>query len=134
MSIDAVVGGFYDAYNEHDVARALSFYEDDATHHEVAQGRRARGIEEIGSGLARFIGSFPDAHWEERRRVVGADGVAIAYLLRGTLAAPMGPFRSVGAKLELEGLHLLEISGERIAASSDYWDSGTFARQMSVNR
>jgi steroid delta-isomerase-like uncharacterized protein len=121
----------YRAYNSHDVKAAVALYAPEAEHHEVAQGRRARGAEEIGTGLAHFMQAFPDCRWTARGRVVSEAAVAVPYLLSGTLAAPMGPFRELGRRLALEGLHLLRIRGGLIVSSTDYWDASTFTRQMS---
>lgn len=132
MTPAALIDSFYDAYNRHLVTDAIALYADEAEHHEVAQGRHARGRETIGAGLSTFLASFPDAHWEEQRRVVGPDAVAVAYRLTGTLGVPMGPFREVGALLELEGMHLFEIRDGQIVSTSDYWDASTFARQMAI--
>jgi steroid delta-isomerase-like uncharacterized protein len=129
-SAGAIVDSFYDAYNRHDVEGAIALYNEQAEHYEVAQARRTQGRQAIGAGLARFLESFPDAHWRELRRVSGPDAVAVAYTLTGTLAAPMGPYRTPGAALALEGLHLLEIRAGLIVSSTDYWDTGAFARQM----
>jgi steroid delta-isomerase-like uncharacterized protein len=125
-----VVDRFWAAYNAHDVGSAIALYAADATHQEVAQNRRAQGADEIGSGLTRFLESFPDARWEERRRIVSGDGAAIAYRLTGHLAAPLGPFRTPGRALDLEGTFLIETAGGRITATADYWDAATFGRQM----
>ncbi len=132
MTPTALIDSFYDAYNRHLVADAIALYATQAEHHEVAQGRHIRGRETIGAGLSTFLASFPDAHWLEQRRVVAPDAVAVAYRLTGTLAAPMGPFREVGARLDLEGMHLFEIRCDQIVSSSDYWDASTFSRQMAT--
>jgi len=134
QNIDAVIDRFWTAYNAHEVDAAVSLYAADATHHEVAQGKRAHGAAEIGSGLSRFLESFPDAQWEERRRIVSDDSAAIAYRLRGHLAAPLGPFRTPGRALDLEGTFVIEAAQGQITATSDYWDAATFGRQMQETR
>jgi steroid delta-isomerase-like uncharacterized protein len=121
---------FYSAYNDHHLKAAMALYGDHPSHHEVAQGRRASGVEEIGAGLAGFWAAFPDARWTERRRVVGVDAAAVTYRLTGTLAAPMGPFRTLGQSLDLEGVHVFDVADGRISSSADYWDAASFARQM----
>jgi steroid delta-isomerase-like uncharacterized protein len=127
---EAVVDRFWAAYNAHEVDAAVALYAANATHHEVAQEKRTTGAGEIGSGLTRFLESFPDAHWEERRRIVSGDSAAITYRLTGHLAAPVGPFRTLGQALNLEGTFLIETAGGQITATADYWDAATFGRQM----
>lgn len=130
MSAVDVVERLYAAYNAHDAEAAAALYAEDGSHHEVAQGRRAAGPEAIGEGLAHFLACFPDARWEPVRRIADGDAVAVPYRLTGTLGAPLGPFRELGARLELEGVHVVEVADGRIRASADYWDASTFARQM----
>jgi steroid delta-isomerase-like uncharacterized protein len=125
-----LVDRFWTAYNAHDVDTAVALYTTGATHHEVAQNKRTTGAQQIGCGLARFLESFPDAQWQERCRIVSDDGAAIAYRLTGRLAAPLGPYRTPGQVLDLEGTFLIETAGGRITSSADYWDAATFGRQM----
>lgn len=125
-----LVDRFWAAYNAHDTDAVAALYAADATHHEVAQGRRTQGSDEIAAGLGRFLESFPDAVWEERRRIASRGGAAVAYRLTGHLAAPMGPFRTPGQELDLEGMFMIECANGAIAATADYWDAATFGRQM----
>lgn len=125
-----IVERFWSAYNAHDVGAVTALYAQDATHHEVAQGRRTTGAAEITAGLARFLESFPDAEWEPRRRIASNGSVAVTYRLTGTLAAPLGPFRAPGAKLDLEGVFVIDTDASQISATADYWDAATFGRQM----
>jgi steroid delta-isomerase-like uncharacterized protein len=125
-----VVDRFWTAYNAHDVEAAIALYAPDGTHHEVTQGKRVEGHEALRSGLTRFLESFPDARWEEQRRIVAPDGAAIAYRLTGHLAAPLGPFKTPGRALDLEGVLTIEHSGGQITATADYWDAATFGRQL----
>jgi steroid delta-isomerase-like uncharacterized protein len=130
--IDGVIDRFWDAYNAHDTQAVAALYQPDASHHEVAQGRRTQGSADIVAGLGRFLESFPDAVWTERRRIISRDddGAAIAYRLTGHLAAPLGPFRTPGQELDLEGMFMIECAGGTITATADYWDGATFGRQM----
>jgi steroid delta-isomerase-like uncharacterized protein len=123
------------AYNDRDAFAAAALYALDGEHYEVAQRASRRGREALRASLEGFFGAFPDARWQVSRSVLDAQACAIAYRLTGTLAAPLGPFRPAGQQLDIEGILLIEIdtSNDQIARSSDYWDSGTFARQMRVD-
>ena len=63
-------------------------------------------------------------------RVTGGDGAAVAYLLTGTLQGRLGPFEPAGQRLELRGVHVLKAKAGAIDLCEDYWDAGTFGRQM----
>jgi steroid delta-isomerase-like uncharacterized protein len=108
----------------------VACYAEDGCHVEVAQGRFAEGREQIAAGLRSFVESFPDAHWAVERTIVGDGEAAVTYLLTGTLQARLGPFASNGQKLEIRGVHVFAFDGDAIRRTEDYWDSGTFGRQM----
>jgi steroid delta-isomerase-like uncharacterized protein len=126
----AILDAFYDAYNRGAVDDAATLYADDASHTEVAQGRVAEGRDAIATGLRHFLASFPDAHWESERRIVNGGDAAVAYRLTGTLQSRLGPFEPAGQRLDLRGVHLFRFGDGRIAATEDYWDSGTLGRQL----
>jgi steroid delta-isomerase-like uncharacterized protein len=121
-----------DAYNAHDAATAVALYRDDGEHREIAQGGSHRGHHELRSSLEHFLAAFPDAHWEPVGVTGGASLAAAPYRLTGTLSAPLGPFVPTGQRLDIEGVMVACVDDERslIAWTADYWDAGTFARQM----
>lgn len=125
-----VVTAFYAAYAGRDARAAAALYADGGTHEEIATGKSSAGRSEIEQGLASFLGAFPDAEWETGEPFLREDGAAIPYTLRGTLAGRLGPFEGAGQRLELRGVHILEIRNGQITSSADYWDGSTFARQM----
>lgn len=129
-NVEQVVRALYAAYNTADVESASALYAPAGRHLEVATERLGEGPDEIGAGLAGFLGAFPDARWEEQVRVVAGRRAAVTYLLTGTLRARLGPFEPAGQRLELRGVHVLDVGPEGIVSCEDYWDAATFGRQM----
>lgn len=129
----AVAGAWCKAYNAHDVERVISLYAPGGRHVEIAQDRSAQGPEAIRQGLDALLAAFPDAYWAQDDVIVTKTGAAIAYTLTGSLQRQLCPFGAHRRRLELRGVHVLRLSGLKIAESRDYWDSGTFARQMRVD-
>ncbi|GAB3349824.1 hypothetical protein GCM10027300_13220 [Modestobacter lapidis] len=120
----------YEAYNRHDAGAAAALYAPDGAHEDVAVGRPTQGRDAVAAGLRRFFAAFPDAQWTATD-VLEQGGLAFGrYVLTGTLQTDMGPFRAVGQRLELRGVHVLDTADGFIERSQDYWDSGTFRRQM----
>jgi ketosteroid isomerase-like protein len=64
------------------------------------------------------------------RTIVSDSEAAVTYVLTGTLQQRLGPFEPQGQKLELRGVHVFEVDGGLIRQTEDYWDTGTFGRQM----
>jgi steroid delta-isomerase-like uncharacterized protein len=120
------------AYNARDAAAAAALYQDDGEHHEVAQAASRQGRPALQSGLERFFAAFPDAQWAAQLTIADAGCTAITYRLTGTLRQAMGPFQPDGQRLEIDGVLIIEAdrAGAMIVRTADYWDSGTFARQM----
>lgn len=128
--IGELIENFYSAYNSHDSAAAASLYRPDGRHREVAQDRVIEGPAALQDTLEHFFKCFPDANWTPVTVVAESDRAAVAYVLTGTLQAPLGPFEPNRQQLRLDGVHLFQTSQSGISETADYWDSGTFARQM----
>ena len=129
-TIRVLIDDFYAAYNGHDSAAAASLYGPDGKHLEVAQDRVVEGSAALQETLEHFFKCFPDANWTPHTLVAESDRAAVAYVLTGTLEAPLGPFEPNGLQLCIKGVHLFHTSPLEILETADYWDSGTFARQM----
>lgn len=127
-----VLEALYGAYNRHDAEAAAALYDADGMHEDVAFGRPVRGHEAIAEGLRRFFAAFPDARWEPSAQLEEHGRAFSRYLLTATLQQDMGPFHAVGQRLELDGVHVLETAAGFITRSQDFWDGGTFHRQMTI--
>lgn len=124
------IEAFYSGYNGHDAVAAAGLYAPYGRHREVAQDRVVEGVGALRDTLEHFFTCFPDANWKPVTIVVEDDRAAVAYVLTGTLHAQLGPFEPHDQRLRLDGLHLFQTSPSGIVSTADYWDSGTFARQM----
>ncbi|CAN7259033.1 nuclear transport factor 2 family protein [Rhizobium sp. LjRoot258] len=119
------------AYNGRNLEAVARLYHDDATHEDVAHGKPKIGAMAISEGLGRFLGWFPDASWEIHSIIGGkCHEVAVAYTLRGSLQAPMGPVLPTGQAIALRGVQVLWVAQGRIRRSEDYWDASTFQKQL----
>ena len=133
MNLTGIPAKLYAAYNSHDVDALERLYAPDATHEDIAQGRPKIGAGVIAQGFGKFLGWFPDAHWEPQSQIIDPYGqTAVTYLLSATLQSPMGPIAAQRQKIALRGVHVLRVSGDRIQRSEDYWDAGTFQRQLNT--
>lgn len=122
------------AYNEHDLAAVAACYRTDATHVDVASGHPKAGPDAIAAGLGSLLDAFPDAVWHVDGAVEQDDVTAVRYRLTGSLQGAFGGFEPHGQALELPGVLWIEGAAEGIARSVDFWDSGSFTRQMRTTR
>lgn len=125
-----VLDALYEAYNRHDTDAAAALYAPDGEHEDVAYGRPKRGREAIADGLRHFLAAFPDAQWKTRDRIVDGDRAVGRYVLTATMQGQLGPFKGEGQRIELRGVHFLELRAEQIVRSEDFWDGATFERQL----
>lgn len=131
MTLNGIAAQLYDAYNRHDPSAVGRLYVADATHEDIAQGYTRTGAAAIAEGLGKFFGWFPDAHWEPGCQITDANGqIAVTYVLSASLQSAMGPLVARGQKIRLRGVHVLHVKDELIQRTEDYWDAGTFQRQI----
>jgi steroid delta-isomerase-like uncharacterized protein len=130
----ALLEGLLESYNRGAPDEAARLYAPEATHEDVAQGRRVTGVEAIRGGLATFLRCFPDATWTVEHLLGDDSGAAAAYGLTGTLQSDLGPFRATGQPLDLQGIMLVRVAGGQITSSRDFWDGATLGRQLGGTR
>jgi steroid delta-isomerase-like uncharacterized protein len=128
--IDRVVAALYAAYDARDPEAAAALYAEDGCHREIASGSERTGRDAIRDGFAGFLAAFPDARWGRRSVIVGDGEAAVTYVLTGTLHGHLGPFEPSGQRLELRGVHVIRAPDGLIKRCEDYWDAGSFGRQM----
>ena len=130
MGMNPAAAALFAAYNDHDLNTVASCYLGDATHLDVASGRPRTGPRAIASVLGYLRAAFPDAAWQVEAAVTDVDVTAVRYRLTGTLQGAFGEFDPRGQALDLPGVLWLELSAGAIARSTDFWDSGSFTKQM----
>ncbi len=120
------------AYNAGDPVAASSLYAETGAHVDIAAGRPKVGRAAIESGFRDFLAAFPDAHWDVDVLASNSNHAFGRYVLTGSLQRDMWSFEARGQRLELAGVHVIECQDGQIARCEDYWDVGTFSRQMSI--
>ena len=118
------------AYAERRLRDVHALYAPTATHRDVATGRTIEGPDAIVAGLGRFVERMPDARWEVERILGDEAAAACTYRLTATLQEDLGPYVAAGQAVELPGALVLTARDGAIAATADYWDSGTLDRQL----
>jgi steroid delta-isomerase-like uncharacterized protein len=125
-----ILEALFRAYDAHDLEQVASLYAANATHVDIAAGRPKQGRDRIVEGLASFVSGFPDAHWTASASATGGGRAFGQYVVTGTLQRDLWSFNAFGQQLELAGVLVLHCRNGLITRSEDYWDAGTFRRQM----
>lgn len=129
-----ILESLFQAYDAHDLERVGALYAADATHVDIAAGRPKQGRAGIVAGLASFFTGFPDARWAVSASATSGGRAFGQYVLSGTLQTDLWSFDAGGQRLELGGVLVLHCTNGLISRSEDYWDAGTFRRQMTDNQ
>jgi steroid delta-isomerase-like uncharacterized protein len=126
----ALLKALVDAYNRHALSELIDLYDPEGIHEDVAGRRRKKGPVAIATGLGRFLQAVPDAHWAVDHVVGSPTGAVAAYVFQGTLRQSLGDVEPRGQVIRLDAVLLVSVRDGLITRSRDYWDSGTFARQL----
>jgi ketosteroid isomerase-like protein len=100
--------------------------EDFVNEHTSVLGSSLVGRDAYRERLPGFLATFQDLHYEIEDVLVDGDRVAVPYTLTASCAGPGGDLRPV----RIRGIFRLTVAGGLIAHRVDYWDSGTFLRQI----
>jgi len=114
---DAVLQGFLDAFNAHDVDAIMAFFADDCVmdlpRGPAPNGRRLVGREQVREGIQSRFDGIPDVHYGDDRHFVCGDRGVSEWTLRGT--------QRTGEPIEVRGCDLFEFEDGRIRRKDSFW-------------
>jgi ketosteroid isomerase-like protein len=88
--------------------------------HASALGQGCLGAEAYRARLPGFLAALPGLRYDVESVIADGNDVALAYRLTAT---------SDGHPVDVRGVMVIEVEGDRIKRRTDYWDSLTFLRQ-----
>jgi len=114
----ALLDEIQDAFNRHDVAAILSFFDDEcewlmARGPEAQVGRRCVGKAEIGEVLGSRFEIIRDMRWDDMRHWISGDRATSEWTVRGTLPD--------GSLLDLLGCDLWRFRDGKVTRKDTYW-------------
>jgi len=132
-SAEAVVSRYFDALAARDLDAMGACWAPDGVEH-LAGLADIVGPEGVRGYFGELFGAFPDFVLTVRRTVVQDDRVTVQWNATGTFAGPgtFQGFEGTGARVELEGLDLLQVRDGEIVRNDAYTDGMTIARQIGV--
>lgn len=109
-----------DAFNRHDVAAILSYFDDEcewlmARGPEAQVGRRCAGKREIGDVLSARFEVIKDMRWEDMQHWISGDRATSEWVVRGTLPD--------GSRIDLLGCDLWRFRNGKVVRKDTYWKS-----------
>jgi steroid delta-isomerase-like uncharacterized protein len=130
----ALLRGYLDAWNAHDIAAAAMFFDENGDYFDSAFAGLQHGRPAIAeNAIGVFMRGLPDLHWEVRSDpIVGADGIAFEWTLTGTNTGTWGGVRATNQKIQLKGMSFLRIRNGKIVYQSQVYDSAALNRQLGL--
>jgi steroid delta-isomerase-like uncharacterized protein len=122
--------GYMDAWNAHDAGRVAAYYTDDAQYEDVAMGIISRGKEQIKQFAEATFRSSPDLKFELVSGFVAGDRAASEWVMSGTHQGDFPGLPASGKPVSIRGASALELDGDKIRRSSDYWNLASLLQQM----
>jgi steroid delta-isomerase-like uncharacterized protein len=130
----ALLDGYLQAWNQHDIAGAGRFLSEDSEYFDAAFAGMQRGraaIEENAIGV--FLRGVPDLHWDIRSEpIVGPEGVSYEWTLTGTNTGTWGGIPATRQKISLKGMSFVRIRGGKIVYQAVVYDSAALNRQLGL--
>ena len=133
-STGRTVESWVQAWDGHDGAALRALYTDDGSYRDVPTGMVATG-DAIAGFAEEFAGRLTEGLRWELRRSAGAGDVAVAeWHLRATNRGLVPSATADGRPFDVQGATVFTLQGDRIVASSDYYDQATILRAVEGRR
>jgi steroid delta-isomerase-like uncharacterized protein len=132
MSPEDVAAGLFDAWNEHDAERILSFY---APHYEgidVGQATPEHGLEGKRQAALRYFDAYPDLHFTIEKTVVQGDCVVTIWTAKGTHLGYLMGIPPTGRTICVRGTSTLDLAEGKIVSATYIWDVAGMLREIGL--
>ncbi len=110
----ALAAQWNDAWNSRDAAKLSAFFADDGTYYEPSMSEPGPGKAAVAKSATSTWADWPSATFETVSVTVDGDRVALEWKSSAT--------HTSGTDVNLEGVDILEFSGEKIAIARVYYD------------
>jgi len=119
-------------WSSHDMDRLLSIFTDDCIYEDVTLGVVNHGKAELVTFAHGFFSAFPDLYVELRSRSDFGDRATVEWSMSGTHEGELMGTPPTHNFFLLRGMSAFELRGDKIQRCADYWDIGTFAKQLGL--
>ena len=114
--IIALLDGFANAFNAHDVDRILSYMTEDCVFQASAgpdvDGEKFAGKEAVKKAFEDVFKTYPDAHWTDARHFISGERAVSEWTFTGT--------KRDGSKVEVTGCDIFTFRDGKIAIKNSY--------------
>lgn len=130
---ETVARSYFEALGRRERDAQRQWYSEDAIAH--LHGLFGPGTrEDVAAYFAGMFDAIPDFRFEILETIAEGDRVAVSWHVTGTFAG-QGPFMNLepnGARLDLRGVDVVQVTDGKISRIDAYTDGTTFARQVGM--
>ena len=120
------------AWNDHDIERLAGLYAPDYEGVDVGQANPQHGPEEACRAMACYLNAFPDIHFTPESTIVEGNHAALAWTARGTHRGKLMRIPPTGHSIEMRGVTLFTVEGDKITHGMHIWDVAGFLRAIGL--
>ncbi len=124
--------GVFPHWNNHDIPKMLTFYNDDIVWRNIAIGEVYNGKEEVRGFLEHLFNGIPDLELDVTLRVPRGRYVAEEYHIRGHHRGPLFGIPPTGHYLDIPAMSMVELRDGKLKEDHFYFDAAGAMRQMGI--
>ena len=134
--ISSVLENYASAWNEHDVDKLVTFFDENCVYEDLATEIIRYGKEEVRAFLRDLFISFPDVHFEHRSVFTSGNRGLREWSMSGTFTGSTDVMKimSTGKLFSIRGASVLEFRSGRISRNTDYWNFSSFQQQVGADQ
>lgn len=131
-NITRLITELLEAWNAHDVERAVKLYAPEYEGIDVAQASPQRGAHGIRQMMTRYWRAFPDLHFTGDEIICEGSRVVLVWTAHGTHQGTLMKIPPTGRPVEVRGVSLLTVEGGLIVKASYIWDVACLLRAIGL--
>jgi steroid delta-isomerase-like uncharacterized protein len=120
------------AWNDHNLERLAGLYAPDYEGVDVGQANPQHGPEEARRSMAGYLLAFPDLHFTLDSTIMEDNCVVLAWTARGTHQGKLMHIPPTGHSIEMRGISLFTVEGNKITRGLHIWDVAGFLRAVGL--
>ena len=121
-----------DGLNRGDVSVADDVFAPQCVIHMAGSPEPNLSVSAFKQMLAGLLAAFPDIRLTIEDQIITADKVATRWTATGTHTGPLGDVNPTGRQIQIGGLILDRVSGNRVVERWEQWDQAGMLQQLGV--
>ena len=121
-----------EAWNAHDINRALTFYSPEYEGEDVAQALLQRGLAGVRQTTMTYLSAFPDLHFTCNEVIVEGKRVVVVWTAQATHHGKWMNIPATGRRVEFRGVASLLVEANQVRRGCYIWDTAGLLRAIGL--